>query len=137
MPAQESFLKNYFPLVSDEESKKMFSSYVLIGEKDNNFYFIRPTNVMTKIFIGNYAEKEGFSYFGFNPITNKLTQGRQSSFIDSKKLNIDAIPSFDLDFVSENLKNKFELTCSIEELYQSKDIADSGKELLKGRGFYV
>ena len=130
MSAHETFLKNYFPLISDDEAKKRFSSYVLIGEKNDNFYFIRPTNVMTKIIIGNYQEREGYSYFGFNPVTNKLTQGRQSSFIDSTKLNIDEIPSFDLDFVSKNLENKFELNCSLEKLYQIKDLAVSAREVL-------
>jgi len=130
MSAQETFLNKYLPLISDKEAKQKFSSYVLIGEKNNNFYFIRPTNVMTKLNIGNYEEKEGFSFFGFNPKTNKLTQGIQSSFIDSTKLGINLIPSFDLDFIDTYLKDKFELNCSLEKLYQIKNLALSAKKTL-------
>ncbi len=130
MSVHEIFLKNYFPLITDKEAILTFSSYVLIGEKNNNFYFIRPTNVMTKIIIGQYEEKPGYSYFGFNPKTNKLTQGIQSSFIDSSKLDLDLIPSFDLNFVHENLNNKFELNCTLEKLYEIKDIAFSAKNIL-------
>lgn len=131
--AQETFLKNYFERVTDDECKGR-PPYVCIGKKNGNFYFIRPTNVMSKeSFCDPYVEKDGFSYFAYNPINEKLTQGHQCAFVDSTKLGLNGIPEFDLDFVSTEL-TKFELNRSLDELFKAKNFegfSESAKKELE------
>ena len=133
---QELFLKNYFDRVTDEECKRILP-YVSMGVKDNKVYFIRPKQVMTrKSSCEQYKERDGFSYFAYDIHNEKMTQGRQCSFIDSKKLGLDKIASFDLEFTALNLIY-FELNVKRDELLKQKkfegfssNTRDKLKELL-------
>ena len=126
MKTEEVFLKKYFNLVSQDEVGMI--PYVCIGQKGNILYFIKPVNVITKI-SHNYKEKSGFTIFAYDKVNHKRTQGIQASFLDSNKLNVDAISKFDLNYISNYLTN-FEFKTSITYIYRHNIFAQSAKKYL-------